>query len=1396
MSQPEVRVRWRWRRWLAGLVVLVLGLPVAATAIVRLPAVRAYAAREAAQVLKSELGLVAGIREVDIDPAHFAVVARDIRLVHPENGPIAQAEVLRIFPSWWALARGALDLHGITIERATLWLKLRDGKIVNLPELPKSQDEDPSLEIPFEWLRVKDSRVVVDAAPWASGELRHVDVRLDATDGGLALRVSTREGVIRHDNGSEQVTRLELEAALWPDRIEVALVRFATPHVRLRVADASADLPFGDRYRGELALDLDVARAAALPHGLELPRLEGQLSVRGEVKADGKGPVGQATVRVHRGLVKKYGIGENVRLELAFDRDRIVWKGVAELIRNGGSVDLRGVLGLGEGLPLEAHLDVNDVSFARLMEQLAVSPDAIVEWVLAGRVSLEGRCDPIELHGSLRMPTREFRVTREAWHSEPPLHRIIAVSSADLAGTVDVRPAGITLSDVAITLPNSRLLASHVLLGFDDQLHVRAEALEWALVDSSPLLDFAMGGSGTFSVDVAGTFSDPTVAGRIDVKDFAFHSFLFGDLAADFEIDRDLEGVRLAPIEVAKGSSRYRVLDGFFDFRQDRFRTGGKVELVELSLADFYHVFHWENDERYDAYSGKLQGAAELEYTLGHPGDSPQGTLVADVALDVLDVSVHGYAFRDGEFRGRWTWRDHAQGYRGGELEIERFFARKGDGTVNLSGRMGFGGVLDVVAVGDRISLRDTEGVRERAPTLRGSYAATAVVKGTLASPRVDVDLVGTGLSLDGDPLGDGRAYVRLTDKSDPWIAEALRWPVGAPPADAPCGHAREGLARGVWAPDPPLRTADGLLSALDQPMAWVLCGEALGGQVRVDMAIGRTRLYPLRGYLSLDELAFGRFLPRRKGGAPMRGSVTGRVVFRGGAALAPETLTGELHLDALSAGQLDVELANDGPVDVHLDRGAFGIDRAEFVGPSSRLALRGGGSLVKGLALDVEGSVDLGLLASVSQAHGIEASGRVDLAFKVSGPVARPAIYGHAALRGGALGLASLPAPLDGIEGNVTFSAQRIVLEGLRAEMAGGRVGVSGVASLRDRSIGSYAFDVEADGITIEPRDGIDMTLGGRGRLAWQNGERLPQLTGTLRIDRLEYTRPIEVARTLEDMTQGDRADVEGYDPDADLLALDVRIVQSKPMHIRNNLIDAELHIEDAKQPFRLLGTDQRYGVLGQMSVREGTVRFRGKEFDVHQGDITFHDETRIDPSFDLRATTDVNRQRDQTSWHVSIHAWGSRDAFRFQLSSDPYLTEDDIALLLAVGMTHSELAQLEAGALTGTAALEALATVTGVEREVQRALPEIDDLHIASAYSERSNRTEPQLFVGKRIADRVRLSASTGIAESRDFSTGVELRLSEETSVEAMYNNQNASSASQLGDVGVDLKWRLEFD
>ena len=68
--------------------------------------------------------------------------------------------------------------------------------------------------------------------------------------------------------------------------------------------------------------------------------------------------------------------------------------------------------------------------------------------------------------------------------------------------------------------------------------------------------------------------------------------------------------------------------------------------------------------------------------------------------------------------------------------------------------------------------------------------------------------------------------------------------------------------------------------------------------------------------------------------------------------------------------------------------------------------------------------------------------------------------------------------------------------------------------------------------------------------------------------------------------------------------------------------------------------------------------------------------------------------------------------------------------------------------------------------------------------------------MTIGRRISDRVRLTASTGISESTEVRAGVEWRLGEQTSVQAVYDNYSTTTASSLGNLGVDLHWRLEFE
>jgi translocation and assembly module TamB len=58
------------------------------------------------------------------------------------------------------------------------------------------------------------------------------------------------------------------------------------------------------------------------------------------------------------------------------------------------------------------------------------------------------------------------------------------------------------------------------------------------------------------------------------------------------------------------------------------------------------------------------------------------------------------------------------------------------------------------------------------------------------------------------------------------------------------------------------------------------------------------------------------------------------------------------------------------------------------------------------------------------------------------------------------------------------------------------------------------------------------------------------------------------------------------------------------------------------------------------------------------------------------------------------------------------------------------------------------------------------------------------------------VRASVTAGLSEDRELRSNIEWRLNNRLSVQGSYDNINDVSSSTLGNLGVDLRWRLEFE
>ncbi|HJL15098.1 MAG TPA: translocation/assembly module TamB domain-containing protein [Sandaracinaceae bacterium LLY-WYZ-13_1] len=1400
----------RWRKWALVLGIFALGIPLSSAMLVRSSGSRARLHDLATTVIRDELGLRATIGSVQLQLVPFSLVARDITLDDPVYGRFAEADELRISPSFRALLRGALDLRSISIEGADLRLVVRNGQIRNLPRAEGGGGGGPP-ELPFDELHVLDSTLTVDAQPHASGQLRHVDLHVRGIDGGLSVEARSQDGWVRHRGGRDTIALVDGHVEVTEDVLRVPRLELRTPDARLAVRGGEAPMTFGEHgYRGRVEVSYDLAHLARLPLPPEvtLPPFSGRVSVEATLESEGEEQRARGTIDTESIQIDgQWGTGERGHLVFAASRERVelLDGSRVHLLDDGGHVDVTGTVGLNpdEGFPVDLRADVDELSFARLMATLSVTENAIVEWFFNGHLGLRGTLDPLSLEGPVHVQTHDFRVSHDPYHAER-VRRVIGVSHGDFDGRWSIRPDAVRFSHLVGVLPRSRIRGD-VHLGFDNRLGVQAVSEVLDLRDISPLDRWPILGTGTARCEIDGSFQAPHVTGHVALDGFVFDDFRLGRIESDAVLDPDGLGVRFPMVTALKRDSRYRAEDLYLDFHHDRFEMTGMLRLDGMLLADFYHVFGFEEDERFEAYQGLARGQASLRYTNGFPDDSPSGTLDVDLNLSFDWADLNDFRFEDGRMVGHWRWLDWDRGAAGAELEVAHLSLRKGEGTLSLDGRMSLGGNLRFDAVADRIALSQLEGVGDRLPGLDGVTTVVGRIGGTVDVMQADFDVGVTNVTYEGRPLGDGRFFVRMTDRDAPWVAEARRWNRrDLPPED--CAHARTGLAHADWPADPPMQTVDGPQPRLDRPMAFLICGRGLDDRLAVDLAIGRTEPLPVRGIVRLEDLDLSPLLPRLPNGQRTEGGVSGVLAFDQGALRSPETLEGTVTLDHVRVAAADLEIRNHRPVDLAFKDGILAIHKARFVGPDSRLRVRGRASLDHGLALQVNADVDLGLLSRVSDSV-TDASGRIDARLNVTGPFADPELYGEAAVQDGAFDFADLETGVDGLEGRVRFSQRSVLLEGFEADVAGGHVRASGSAELRDQGIERYAIDLDARDIAYDFADGVDASFGARAELAWSRGERLPTLRGELQVGRFAYTRPIEL-RSLGDIAASamrgflfgnERTEVRRYDPEQDLVSLDLRVAQRAPFRIENNLIEAQMRIRSDDRPFRIVGTDQRYGVQGTMDITRGTIVFQNNEFDIRRGTVDFDDTTRIDPRVNVEAVTEIRRSSDLSSvnWRIWLTLTGSSENLRLATRSEPELPEPDILMLLAFGMTRAELQQLQQGGdLASAAALEAITSVTGVDREIRRALPLIDDFRLTTGYSYRTGRSEPRLSIGKRIAERVRLSATTGLGEGREFRGALEWQLDDNQRIGLSYDNYNVTGTASFGNLGVDWGYRLEFE
>lgn len=1449
-APKKVRFRPRFR-WFSALALLAI---VAAVLFVRSDRFARRVAKEVHDQVLAASGLDLTYGSVHFSPTTVAVNIRDIRLRRPLPGcaPLVTLESLEVIPSLSDLLRGNARLSRVVVDGGSVDLDFQRlaGGAVELRCGPVSRGTagGGGGEVPLRDVAMSDVRVRLrhpDVGDFTLGSVDLDLLNLGRERWSVGLLAVNSAGRSRFFEGPIPRVEARVTADLHTGVVYVASAQLLAGRTALRVRQAR----FDPAVR-HLSLDARVETyledvLVGIP---DAPKLEGAvtLDVAGEV-ADLAAP--QRSFRASAALTAlglalhapdqttgemlRYNLGDRISARVSADPSRVV---VTDFSGGYAGATLRSdrlSLGLTAPMPIEGTLSIRGLDFTQLMRDVTVTPRTKVLWTLSGDAHLSGGLSPMHLVANFPdMETRDFAILRD-FFIVLPQQPVVRVPRARISLRMEVDDVSVSWNDCVVAFGQSRATVRRIRVrtshdtddsdGHDTDLKIEGLDLQRLhLADVGSIADIPISGEGSGTVSLSDDFEHPRVHGVARIQNFTFNTFPFGDLATApgtewALLDDRLEAVRM---EGTHRRSRYTIHDAYLDFRQYSLRAGARMHSDPMELGDFYNMFHFEGDPTFTPYDGRGVVDADVHYVLGRPGDDRDGVMTADVSIQRAQATAFGESINDVDARLSYVWLRRRDGVAGARVNLDHFTGTKGGAPLRASGAMDLGARMHFVAEVRDVPVASIDLMRESHVPASGTVSALVTVEGTPDAPRYIGDARFRNLEVYNRPIGDLVAHLSQLPEGPIPTRPDERPPVGR--IDLSFGALSEQLRLDLTlhVPWEPVRWRDALgvvhpswerswgRSSVHTHIAsrgpidllpWLPASmlARLGPDARVaagfDLAVDEGRLDQMAlatGRATLSSLDVqARGLPVTLG----PGS-TLAVCFREGAVwVTPPDST---SCDARASGAAPPAAAP-----------SFDLARPLLVGPEgTRLWVAGSATVtpafgIAGFDVRARGDADLSRVAArVPQLTFGRGVGVMNL--RARGTPERPTVSGSVELHDASLGVSGLASPLREIELDLRVEGTEAILR-----RASARYGQGQIAFTRADSPAMVRFDgtrldrldvpIIVRDLSLAPGEGIELAADVDARLRWQGGEELPLLQGVVDLTRARYTRPIPLSADVAGRLQGRPAAAPvAYDPARDFVRLDVQFRTPTPMRIANNLADAELRLDETR-PFRVVGTLQRPGIVGSMHITRGVLRVYENEFEVRRGVVDFDSPDRVAARFDISAQTDVRRTGDsaRSQWRVGLHAHGTPEQFSVDLSAEPALSREDIVLMLLFRLTRVELERIGAFNAAQTLAVEALSRGLGLDRLLGRVLPVFDDVRIGSAYNPRTNRTEPQVFLGRQVFDWLRLGGSTTASENPIARFTADMRLRGGLGIQALVESANNQLGTVNANAGADLRWRMEF-
>lgn len=506
---------------------------------------------------------------------------------------------------------------------------------------------------------------------------------------------------------------------------------------------------------------------------------------------------------------------------------------------------------------------------------------------------------------------------------------------------------------------------------------------------------------------------------------------------------------------------------------------------------------------------------------------------------------------------------------------------------------------------------------------------------------------------------------------------------------------------------------------------------------------------------------------------------------------------TGQAQIDEFVIRKGGKQMASDKTISISLRDGVINTDNFAVTSGDSYLKFDAVNSTREQLNASLNGKVDLSLLGLFTPFIS-DLRGYASLSMDVRGSAAKPAISGSAYVDKGYAKFAEFFHPFANVRADLLFNDNQILINSLRADLAGGKVSGDGrVTFTKD----SRPIDVKGTFTDVKLNIPDNFRTQGSGTVAIR-GERFP------------YTMEIgyavtggEVTAEFGEQSGGDNTvkasaylprflNEEIFHP----FAFDVNVNLRNPVNVNNSLVRAPINGQ-----VRARGTPDRLLLNGTLTpAPQGKVFFRDVEFEISSAFVEYTDAPPNDPKIYLTASTrvsenviDESQRATEHQYDVNMLVQGRGRDPQITLSSQPPLTQREIVSLLALGMTTSnseENSNFQA-ANTSTAIGAALLQKAGGRRlKDSFGL----DVKVSSSQPTGENASTPKVTLSKQWTPKLGASASSTLTANPTNDVKVEYKMNKSVSVvgtwEGKENGRNKNTPTP-NVLGLDLEYKVPF-